>query len=72
MQRAPCQKCGSSDVHYGTPWEHPGRLVTKVLSYPGQKLTYYICCSCGNVEITLESEFGRQMIAREWPKIETG
>jgi hypothetical protein len=35
-----------------------------------QTLTYFVCCSCGNVEIVVESIVERAQIARNWPKIE--
>jgi hypothetical protein len=71
MQRGPCAKCGSSDIHYGIPLgDHMRRLISRIFS--AQTLTYYVCCSCGNVEIAVESIVERAQIARNWPKIDAG
>jgi hypothetical protein len=69
MQRGPCVKCGSADIHYGVPFaDQQSRLYSTRCS--GQKLTYYVCCSCGNVEIAVESIVERAQIAHNWPKID--
>ena len=69
MQRAPCAKCGSSDIHYGIPYgNQQGQLNSTRCS--AQRLTYYVCCACGKVEIAVESVIERAQIARNWPKID--
>lgn len=71
MQMSPCTKCGSVDVHYGKPVGPHGYLVTRFLKfyYDRLPLTYFVCCGCGHVEISMESEADRRKIASEWPKV---
>jgi hypothetical protein len=68
MQHVPCAKCGSSDVHFGRPFGYLGSLTTRLFTLGRYALTYYVCCACGHVEISVESESDRRKIASEWPK----
>jgi hypothetical protein len=70
MQHSPCKNCGSSDIHYGNPAGYTGSLQTKAMTFSVPKLTFFVCCSCGNVEISVPQESDRQKIAHDWPQVE--
>ncbi len=63
----PCPKCGSTNVHFGTPFGYTGGLITRLIRLARQKLTFYVCCACGHVQIAVDSEKDRKRIARDWP-----
>lgn len=70
VKRHPCEKCGSADVHYGTPWSASGYVPTKFM-WRAERLTFFVCCTCGHVELSVDGEADRKQIAEDWPRIET-
>ena len=70
MEHVPCKNCGSSNVHYGSPSTWIGYLQTSFMTLSPPRLTYFVCCDCGTVEIKVLSERDRQKVARDWPRID--